>query len=214
LRTRVYRLITCILGLAVAASIPSLACFGQGRCPTDCSQFGIDQTGSSPLQSVTIPPKQTCSTGMSTGFPIPDPQCTPGAVNPTITVDVLANPAFRTCCIRNDVTSEAEKKQTYEWYRIAEPSDNFGSNQMCELDHLVPLELGGADTLDNIWPQCGPDGLSLNDRYFKKKDTVENYLAAQVKAGNMALQDAQRGIATDWTQYLGAAEAACPGGRC
>ena len=69
-------------------------------------------------------------------------------------------------------------------------------------DHLVPLGIGGADTLDNIGPQCGPAGASLDRRYFKQKDMVENYLAAQVKAGNMNLKDAQQGIATDWTQYL------------
>ena len=42
------------------------------------------------------------------------------------------------------------KARTYVWYRLAQPSDNSGENQICELDHLVSLELGGADTLDNI----------------------------------------------------------------
>ena len=45
---------------------------------------------------------------------------------------------------------------TYEWYGLARPYENNGDNQVCELDHLVPLELGGADGLGNIWPQCGP----------------------------------------------------------
>jgi hypothetical protein len=70
------------------------------------------------------------------------------------------------------------------------------------LDHLISLELGGADTLDNIWPQCGPSRVKLATRYFKIKDGVENYLAAKVKAGEISLQDAQRGIAADWTQYI------------
>jgi hypothetical protein len=67
---------------------------------------------------------------------------------------------------------------------------------------LALLELGGADGLGNIWPQCGPDGVPLDERYFKAKDRVENYLADEVKAGRMSLHDAQRGIASDWTQYL------------
>jgi hypothetical protein len=46
------------------------------------------------------------------------------------------------------------------------------------------------------------------------KDAVENYLAAEVKANRMDLSNAQRGIATDWTQYLHAALEACPGGHC
>jgi hypothetical protein len=70
---------------------------------------------------------------------------------------------------------------------------------------LISLELGGADTLENIWPQCGPKGVVLRNRYFKQKDIVENYLAREVKAGRMDLSEAQRGIAQDWTQYLDAA---------
>jgi hypothetical protein len=72
------------------------------------------------------------------------------------------------------------------------------------LDHLISLELGGADTLGNIWPQCGPSGIVLAKRYFKIKDAVENYLAVQVRSGDMPLADAQHGIATDWTQYIAA----------
>jgi hypothetical protein len=82
------------------------------------------------------------------------------------------------------------------------------------LYHLIPLELGGADTLDNVWPQCGPSGVALPQRFFKEKDAVENYLAMQVRQGRMDLGAAQKGIATDWTQFLGEAMRACPEGRC
>jgi hypothetical protein len=139
---------------------------------------------------------------MSRGFPIPDPICTPGAVNPTVAEDVLRNPSFRTACVRGHATTEHEKAETYRWYRVAHPGHNTGQNQTCELDHLVSLELGGADTLENIWPQCGPPNVALRQRYFKQKDAVENYLARQVKRGRMNLSEAQKGIATDWTQYL------------
>jgi hypothetical protein len=184
------------------------------RCPVDCSAFDIDDAASRPLQSVPVPPVHACATSMRNGYPVPDPTCTPGAYNPSITSDILSDRGFRTCCVRNNVTSEEQKALTYDWYNLPHPADNHGSSQTCELDHFIPLELGGADTLDNIWPQCGPDDVALRQRYFKQKDTVENYLAAQVKAGNMALDAAQQGIAADWTQYLDAAEAACPGGRC
>jgi len=78
---------------------------------------------------------------------------------------------------------------------------------ICELDHLISIELGGADTLDNIWPQCGPEGAAGEDRSFKQKDLVENYLAAQIRAGKMNKSDVQKGIAQDWTQYLDRSEA-------
>jgi hypothetical protein len=111
-------------------------------------------------------------------------------------------------------TKEFEKVATYDWYGLQPPSNNNGQSQICELDHLISLELGGADTLDNVWPQCGPSDVALPQRFFKEKDTVENFLAMQVKAGRMDLIDAQRGIATDWTQFLDTARQACPEGRC
>ena len=66
--------------------------------------------------------------------------------------------------------------------------------------HLVPLELGGADSLDNIWPQCGPFSATGMAVYFKQKDKVEDYLTTMVKTGKMELREAQEGVARDWTQ--------------
>lgn len=186
----------------------------RSRRPANCAQFNIDDRASQPLRAVTSPPPHGCHTRVMNGFPTPDPACTPGAINPTVTVAVLRNPAFRTACIRQQVTTEHEKAQTYAWYSIPHPANNTGESQTCELDHLVSLELGGGDTLDNIWPQCGPPGVPLDERYFKQKDAVENYLAWRVRRGEMDLAQAQRGIATDWTQYLAQAKEHCASVRC
>ena len=170
----------------------------------DCS--GFDPKADQPTQTWTKPMPGTCAAKTTTvdgvAYAIPDPACTPGAVNPTLTLSILKRPAFRTACERNQATSANAKNGTYDWYVIAHPANNTGANQICELDHLISIEIGGADTLDNIWPQCGPAGVPLNDRFFKQKDLVENYLADQVRAGKMALGDVQAGIARDWTQYL------------
>jgi hypothetical protein len=174
----------------------------------NCQKFHIDATAASALQQVVLPPPQGCAVRMSNGFPIPDPNCTPGAINPTLKVKVLRDPSFRTSCVRSHATSEDEKFKTYNWYHIRHPKNNKGSTQTCELDHLISLELGGADTLENIWPQCGPPSVKLRVRYFKQKDIVENFLAAQVKAGKMDLAEVQKGIAEDWTQYLDTAKKA------
>ena len=131
-----------------------------------------------------------------------------------MTIDVLRDRSFTTKCIRDAATTSEEKRTTYTWYDLELPAHNSGESQVCELDHLISLELGGADTLDNIWPQCGPDGASLPQRFFKEKDTVENFLAMQVREGRMDLSQAQKAIATDWTQFLDEARRACPEGRC
>lgn len=54
----------------------------------------------------------------------------------------------------------------------------------------------------------------LRQRYFKQKDLVENYLAAQVRAGSMDLAEAQKQIARDWTQFRDIAEAWRATHRC
>jgi hypothetical protein len=163
----------------------------------------------------TEPGAGACKVRARNGYPVPDAKCTPGGVNPSVTVDAMRDPAWRTKTVRNCASSEAQKHVAYRWYDIEKPRVNSNENQVCELDHLVPLELGGADGLGNIWPQCGPDAVSLNQRYFKQKDHVENYLAEEVKAGRMPLSEAQRGIARDWTQYLNDADLWCGRtGRC
>jgi hypothetical protein len=197
-----------------AAAIAAWALAAHATPPAFCNGLGVDGKASKPLQEVATPKAKECNTRESHGFRIPDPKCTPGAVNPTLTLDVLQNEKFRTTCVR-DVASSAQKKTaTYLWYNYRHPANNTGATQTCELDHLISLEIGGADTLDNIWPQCGPNKVVLRNRYFKQKDIVENYLAAQIKAGKMNLAEVQKGIAEDWTQYLDKASSACPSGKC
>ncbi|MGH8686363.1 MAG: hypothetical protein ACREVQ_01485 [Burkholderiales bacterium] len=199
--------VPALLGMTVGASV-------HAKPPAQCSAIGLNGKASTPMQQVATPAAESCKTRMSHGFPIPDPACTPGAVNPSLTLTVLENPKFRTICVRDVATSASAKAKTYLWYNYRHPAHNTGASQTCELDHLVSLEIGGADTLDNIWPQCGPKGVVLRKRYFKEKDIVENYLAAQIRKGTMNLADVQRGIARDWTQYLDVAQKACPSGKC
>jgi hypothetical protein len=63
-----------------------------------------------------------------------------------------------------------------------------------ELDHLIPLELGGAPkAIANLWPEAaaGPQG-------YHRKDVIETRLKRLVCAHRVALRTAQRAIATDW----------------
>ena len=180
----------------------------------ECSQFGVT-CSSEYFGSWQQPMDGACATTLSHGFPVPDPRCTPGGIDPSVTADVLRNRAWRTGCIRNCQTNEAEKHVAYRWYGIRVPRRNYGESQVCELDHLVPLELGGADGLGNVRPECGPSAVALDERYFKIKDRVENYLADEVKSRGMSLAAAQRGIASNWTQFLDAANRYCAaGGQC
>ncbi len=180
-----------------------------------CSALGLT-CSSAYLTPWQEPADGSCAVQAHPGsYPLPDARCTPGGINPSVTESVLRDPRWRTECTRNCQVDEAAKHAAYAWYGLARPRHNSGEEQVCELDHLVPLELGGADGLGNIWPECGPDEAALRERYFKLKDWVENYLADEVRAGRMPLAGAQRGIASDWTRYLPEADRYCAaGGRC
>lgn len=114
----------------------------------------------------------------------PDPQLTPGE---SMTTDpgLVCRPGY-TKTVRH--TSGALKRKVYRKYGI----DRRGGHY--EIDHLVPLELGGADVERNLWPQSY-DTQPWNARI---KDALENYLHAEVCAGRMPIEEAQNKIATDW----------------
>ena len=63
----------------------------------------------------------------------------------------------------------------------------------CEVDHLISRELGGADTLDNLWPQPYTQHPGAHE-----KDWLENELHKEVCHGDITLADAQQEIKTDW----------------
>lgn len=62
-----------------------------------------------------------------------------------------------------------------------------------EIDHLISLELGGADDVRNLWPEKYAPVPGAH-----QKDLVENYLHKQVCAGAITLPEAQREISTNW----------------
>ncbi|MDE2185122.1 MAG: HNH endonuclease, partial [Alphaproteobacteria bacterium] len=62
-----------------------------------------------------------------------------------------------------------------------------------EVDHLIPLELGGANDIANLFPEAAKPTPG-----FHEKDLVENYLHQKVCDGEVALAYAQQQIATNW----------------
>jgi hypothetical protein len=127
----------------------------------------------------------------------PDATRTPGATNPDITQDTIretiCNPRWSTKSIRPaaSYTSRLKFDQIREYYY----SDS--SMRDYEEDHFIPLELGGNPTDPrNLWPE--PFEASIPDGGAHAKDKVENYLHAEVCAGSLTLEQAQREITEDW----------------
>jgi hypothetical protein len=62
-----------------------------------------------------------------------------------------------------------------------------------ELDHLIPLELGGDNSDANLWPEPASPVPG-----FHQKDGLENRMHDLVCSGQLALGQAQQEIASDW----------------
>jgi hypothetical protein len=117
---------------------------------------------------------------------LPDPKLTPGDTFPGVTADDVCTPGWSRA--HRDVT-EAMRDQVYaEYGRTRAPG-------CCEVDHLIPLELGGSNDMKNLWPQ--PDDPHPGDA---EKDQLENDLHKRVCEGKMPLVDAQKCIASNWVE--------------
>jgi len=134
------------LVVVVLANAPLLAGTAARATCGDCPVLSVNPRASRPLGRATA--RRPCRVQTSNGLPLPDPKCTPGAINPTVTLAVLRDKSFRTGCVRNCSTTPKGRSATYRRYGIQHPKGNSGRNQTCELDHLVPLEMGGADTIE------------------------------------------------------------------
>jgi hypothetical protein len=150
----------------------------------------------SPAITVSIAPTptplQTANTGIchAVNGNLPDPSCTPGAIDAKITQDNID----QTICVKGYTqtvrppvayTNKLKLQQIKDYgYADQNPRDY-------EEDHLIPLEVGGNPTdPKNLWPE--PEA-SPNP-----KDEIENLCHKKVCSGQITLAKAQREIATNW----------------
>jgi hypothetical protein len=126
---------------------------------------------------------------------LPDSKCTPGAVDPRVTQDNIKNTICKlgyTKTVRPPVSYTGPLK-----VKLMKSYGIKGSLKDYELDHLIPLEVGGNPTdVKNLWPESwhGNNTASMKDKF-------ENYLHKQVCSGIMDLKTAQNEIATNWYHY-------------
>jgi hypothetical protein len=86
--------------------------------------------------------------------------------------------------------STRTKHQVYVAYGVPQ-----SAQREFVIDHLVPLEVGGANDVTNLWPEPKADA--------EVKDKLENQMHTAVCAGTISLADAQ-------AKFLVAAPLAAP----
>ena len=105
---------------------------------------------------------------------LPNPKLTPGRI-------------ARGPQDRKGVTQEMER-HLFRIYQIP-----WRRREEFKIDHLIPIELGGADTIDNLWPQS----LSVKPYNARRKEYLTKQLLSLIAAGQMTLDQAQDEIRRD-----------------
>jgi hypothetical protein len=115
---------------------------------------------------------------------LPNPKLTPGKI-------------ARKDKDRNGVTEEMER-HLFDRYHIP-----WRRRPEFKVDHLIPLELGGADVIENLWPQS----LYARPYSVERKELLTQQLLARIAAGKMTLAQAQKEVSEDWiscfVEYVG-----------
>ncbi len=98
-----------------------------------------------------------------------------------------------------DKLTMALKRQVFDRYGVS--PNALGYN----VDHLIPVSLGGSNSLKNLWPQ------PLSDKWhYQMKNRLEKRLRKMVCSGQLDLEKAQVEIAADWVsayeRYIGEAK--------
>ncbi len=138
---------------------------------------------------------RVCRAPTVAGKPRPDRTCTPGSIGDRVTQDTIAV----TICAPNwtdtirPASSITERVKTAA---IRAYGLGYVDRKTIELDHAVPLGLGGADDVTNLWPQRSD---LPGSGFANTKDSVERVLVKAVCTRRVPLGAAQDAIAADWT---------------
>ena len=118
------------------------------------------------------------------GYPnMPNPTLTPGATL-RVTREDLCRSGYKSPARKLPITL---KRQIFDRYGLRAGAVGYN------VDHLIPVSLGGSNSPKNIWPQ------SLSGEWnYHMKNTLERRLYKMVCREAFALEKAQQEIAADW----------------
>lgn len=128
----------------------------------------------------------------------PDATLTPGVADASVTEKIVCKKLYTKDA--RHVTS-ATKRLVFTRYGFKPAQYRPGDY---EIDHFISLELGGKNTIENLWPQpfCKPkNNPEMSGCYgAREKDVVETNLHRRICKGEITLEQAQEIIRTDWVK--------------
>lgn len=115
----------------------------------------------------------------------PDPRLTPGLAAAGTSASDVCQPGYAR---QARAVPASEKRQVFAEYGVTpQRGERF------EIDHLIPLELGGSNDRRNLWPQPFAGAWTAG-----QKDRLENALHRELCQGQEPLSQAQEEIQQDW----------------
>ena len=192
-------LLVLAAGLAITMAGGALASAGTPQTSTTAPSPAITGTPAptspappGPSRPTSSPPAPTPS-ATATGtlrwrgnVALPDHRLTPGAVFSGVTGSQV--------CTSGWAAAHRDVPEQVRYAVFAEYGLPYRVHAAYEVDHLIPLELGGSNSIRNLWPQ--PEGGSRPG--YPAKDRLEDRLHHLVCGGALALATAQHAIAANW----------------
>ncbi|MEA5455915.1 HNH endonuclease signature motif containing protein [Sinomonas sp. JGH33] len=187
------------LAKAPSSAAPSSSAAASGATPVLAAGHGWTDSG---VQGP-MPAEGACHLRWTASHePLPDPACTPGAIDSAVAQGNLGQTVCRkggyTSSVRPPVgiTNKA-KTQIMAAYGI--PASDASKY---ELDHLIPLADGGASDIRNLWPEPNVFASAQHSNsafVHNDKDQVEQDAFAALCSGSVSLDSVQKTMAGDWT---------------
>jgi len=87
---------------------------------------------------------RSCTVQTKHGYPVPDPKCTPGAFNPTVTLEILRDRNYRTSCAagKSDL-NKAQRCIAADWPLFLEKARGVCTDKGCDVRSEPRLDLDG-----------------------------------------------------------------------
>lgn len=114
----------------------------------------------------------------------PNPALTPGDTVPA-TRETVCSSGYSKRMRRN--LSKADKAAIYSRYGLPYDSKHY------QIDHFIPLSIGGSNDQKNLWPQPIEKNVG-----FIEKQQVADFLHRQVCSDAIDIHEAQEMIRKDW----------------
>jgi len=115
---------------------------------------------------------------------LPNPKLTPGATV-KVSKDALCGSWYDTA---DGSIPISLKVKVFDLYGI-----RTEKSTPLNVDHLIPVGLGGSNSIENLWPQ------PLSGEWsYQQKNKLERRLRKMVCKGELDLEKAQQEISTDW----------------